>query len=377
MVWAVAAILLLLNGCADISVIQEGETLESVTHLVESESQSSSTPTESSNATAADPVIPEEPLRGFGGVSVLCLKNLPTDRAVQQFAFYQDVGNTYIFTTQRVGTTAYLSRCIVNREQKTAAMLDYVKLENYGHTESMDISDYNGETYLFITSGANPVNGYAWGTTITRLKYENGLITDEKTISGFSYASPNGEILFEGATPYRVNFALDDDADVLAVYVRADYNNTVTKIERRVTTYRLSAVHEMLNTCNSELHLSDCAKWALATTGKMTASKICANGSFQGLEVDSSGQIYLSGGTTKNMPQLSVFQCANGTIARTEIQNIEYISSVFLGRLDFRKLSVFVEIESIKFIDGAFYCIFNPANGMEKNYTEIYLLKNR
>ena len=55
---------------------------------------------------------------------VMTLKNLGTNKAVQQFYFYNAPnGERYVFTTQRVTSSVYLSRCLVSDDGLTAPVL--------------------------------------------------------------------------------------------------------------------------------------------------------------------------------------------------------------------------------------------------------------
>ena len=87
--------------------------------------------------------------------------------------------------------------------------------------------------------------------------------------------------------------------------------------------------------------------------------------------------IWLTGGDTDTMPQLSIFKTSKKTIQRTEIRDISYMVSAKLGAQDFRNTNTYVEIESIKYYKGNYYCVFNPAGDLEMFFTEVYLLQSR
>lgn len=372
---------LLLTTAAGCSTATENSAADTDTTTItqQVEDATETTTAKKKNEITPQP-IPEElavSFTGFGASSVLNMRNLRTDRAVQQIAIYEEEGVTYLFAAQRINADTYLSRCRLNTEQRTATAIDSVILKDFGHAESMDVSIHNGKLYLFIGCTANPINDYAWSREIMRFCYEKGKITEQKTITDLAYVTPEGELPFSGATPYRITFGMDDEADKIAIYSRVDKNNTGSGIEHRINLYRLSDLHRALDNCDGTLSMKNMASAFLATTGKVSASSICANGSFQGMDLDADGVIWLTGGATNNKPQLSTFVTESKSIRRTKVQDVAYIVSAKLGEKDFRNGNVYVEIESIKYYKGNYYCVFNPAGDLEKNFTEVYLLKNR
>lgn len=399
LLYLLAFCLILMAGCnsspapssASTSESSSCTTAESSTASAAESTTASATEdtTPTSQSTSREPPASSTPLpqtipnalsvsfSGFGASSVLTLKNLRTDRAVQQIAFYEENGDTYVFVTQRIDNDTYLTRCRVNTAQRVATLIDSVKLANFGHGESMDISYHNGKLYLFLGYSANTVNDSAWCREVVRLCYDRGTITDKKIITGFQYTTQSGDKIFKNATPYRVNFGLDDTADQIAFYARCDTSNTGKDIQDRITTYRLSALHQALDSCDGTLNLKTMGSAYLASTGNVTRAKILSNGSFQGLEVDANGVIWITGGVIDTKPQLTSFNTSRTTITRNKIQDITYMVSAKLGAQDYSKTTTYVEIESIKYYKGSYYCVFNPAGDLEQNHTEIYQLLSR
>lgn len=370
-IYAVSALLsalIMLTGCAGSHSGEVGYTSD-VSHGSET-----SAPLENETSDVeqgADVELPE----GFGGVSVLRFGSLPSARAVQQFAFYEENGEEYIFVTQREGSTVYLSRCKVNSALGLAVTLDYAVLEGYGHGDSLDISIHNGHTYVLIASGANTSNDNAWSTQLTRLRYESGSITDVKVLTDMSRATKDGSQVHENATTYRINFGADDSSDMLAIYIKADTdNNGKVTGNHYINAYRLSAVHEALDRAETDASLGELYGALIATTGQTSSGSICKNGSCQGVEVGANGEILITGGTTSKKPELYIFELSDGVISRKEIREISFIASKYLGTKDFSVSEKYVEIESIKYLDGDLYCVFNPGGDMERDHTELYLL---
>lgn len=311
---------------------------------------------------------PDLPVSGLGGMTAYTLSGLPISKAVQQFSFAEIDGEPYIFTTQRVGATAYLSRCRI-QDDKTAVCLDYAALEGFGHAESLNISVHNGKTYIFITSDANPNAGnYQWGTTVARLQYNQGTVSDVKTITGLEYATATGAMIAKDQPIYRANFALNDTADRIVFYFRSQ------KGTHALSTYRLSALQEKLDQADT-ISLKNCTDAFIATTGAKKLADICPNGSFQGIAVNPKGEILLSGGTPKVKPQLTCFTVNKQVIARKSITDIDWIHSQTLGTRDFASSTEFYEIESIQCYKDNYYVSFNPGNAtLIQNHTEIYML---
>lgn len=308
--------------------------------------------------------------------TVLTVKGLPCAKAVQQIAFYEENGKEYVFATQRDAASTYLSRCEIDWEKKTATKVDFVLLSDYGHGESLDISVHNGEAYVFVGSSANKKEGSNyWSTEITRFKYDAGKMTDAKTLTGFGYMSEDGSLLFEGATAYRVIFGMDDEADAVAVYVKFDTDHDNKIACHRMTSYRLSDIHALLDAAESSVSLADCADAHLATTGNVKADRICENGSCQGIEVGPDGVVLITGGSVGKSPTLSRFETGNGVISRTEVAAVGGMSSLRMGDWNFAASESYVEIESIKYYKENYYCLFTPVSASDKqNYTEIYVI---
>ena len=280
-----------------------------------------------------------------------------------------------IFVTQRENSTVYLSRCKVNSALGLAVTLDYAVLESYRHGDSLEVSVHNGHTYILIASGANTSNANTWSTQLTRLRYERGSITDVKVLTDMSRAAKDGSQVHENATTYRINFGADDSSDTLAIYLKADTdNNGKVTGNHYINAYRLSAVHEALDRAETDVSLGEIYDALIATTGQTSSGSICKNGSCQGVEVGANGEILITGGTTSKKPELYIFELSDGVISRKEIREIIFIYSKYLGTKVFSVSEKYVEIESIKHLDGKLYCVFNPDGDMERNYTELYML---
>ena len=318
---------------------------------------------------------------GLGAVSVMTIKGLPTDKAVQQFAFSRENDTEYLYATQRIKTTPYLSRAQISTDGKTAQVLDYAVLSDFGHGESMEVGTHNGQTYVYLINHANPLNNYAWGTTVSRLKYNAGEISDIRTITGMEFATPDGSIIRENAASYRINFALDEEADLIAFYIRTADMGTTKNVAHVIAAYSLSGINRLLDEADT-VSLKDCTALLDATTGPQAVTDICFNSSFQGLEVTPQGQFLLTGGSVKVKPQLSIFSREKDVITRSDdILNVDSVTFANQNTADWStaadkcETNTFMEIESIKYWQGEYYVSFKPLIQADcQNCTQIYRL---
>ncbi|MBQ9833324.1 MAG: hypothetical protein IJO48_06295, partial [Clostridia bacterium] len=109
------------------------------------------------------------------------LKGLPLGRAIQNFY----VATTYIYITQRVDSTTYLSRLKISGN--TATYVDRMTFNNCGHGQSLDMYTYNGVNYLYLGCKAETNTTYNWSLQIARIKYEAGKTYDYTALNRLSY----------------------------------------------------------------------------------------------------------------------------------------------------------------------------------------------
>jgi len=307
--------------------------------------------------------------------SVCTLRNLPVGNAVQRFFLVTLEDDVYIFTTQRSGTTVYLARCRYNPKTKIAICVDSVTLKDYGHGESLEVRVRDGKFYVYIASGANPVNSYAWGTQVTRFVYDKGKITDVKRLSDFNCATKDGKPFHAGATTYRVNFSMNEESDRFLVYVRCDTNQG-GNISHYFSSYRLSGLDRLLDEANGTVSLMDATSAFAAFHGAVSYKKLCPHGSFQGMDLCEDGTVYISGGAEGQQPQIYRAHLSDSSILSDELCSI---TQVYANRIGVQKeymstLNILPEIESFQQFNGRFYVSFNPGSGLKKDSTEIFVL---
>ena len=102
------------------------------------------------------------------------LKGLPLGRAIQTVY----VGSTYIYITQRVDATTYVSRLKINGAE--AHYMDRMTMNNCGHGQSLDFYTHNGTEYLLMgcKSDTPADSDYNWSLQMARFVYEAGMTYD-------------------------------------------------------------------------------------------------------------------------------------------------------------------------------------------------------
>lgn len=117
------------------------------------------------------------PVTGQYSISIPFSNAQVPDAALQSIAFVESadkkIGNE-LFLTTRSGDTTYVIRCTVSGN--TAAAQDYIKLDHFGHGESLEVIKENGKTYLWLGSAAfdnveRDKNRSYWSTKISCVEY--------------------------------------------------------------------------------------------------------------------------------------------------------------------------------------------------------------
>ena len=308
--------------------------------------------------------------------SVCTLRNLPVDKAVQRFFLIEVENEIYVFTTQRSGSTVYLARCRYSPETKVATCVDSLKLEGFGHGESLEVRVRDEKVYVYITSGANSGNTSYWGTTVCRFVYSNGKKTEEKILTDIQCSTATGEPLHENATSYRINFSLNEESDTFLIYARCDTDYSLKNLSHYFVSYSLSQLDTLLDGASLRLSMKDCTSAYKSYHGKVSYKKICPHGSFQGMDLCADGTVYVSGGAEGEQPQVYRLHLADGSVVSDELCSITKIYAARTGMENeyITSQSILPEIESFQQFNGRFYVSFNPGSGLKKNNTEIFVL---
>lgn len=374
------------TNASDVSTDSVGTENSSSINSETNSSSDVSSSTDSNGGDASDSVDEPSITGGFSEVSVLegdliatsvcTLRNLPVDKAVQRFSVVRNGGKLYIFTTQRSGSTVYLSRCLYNEKTKIATCLDSVTLPDYGHGESLEVRVRDGKFYVYITSGALKEVDNAWGTTISRFVYNAGRKIDTKTLTDLHCSTENGQTLHENATTYRVNFSFDEVSDRFLIYVRCDTDRSLKNLSHYFVSYRLSDLDRLLDEAPGEISMKDCTSAFMAYHGKISYKTFCPHGSFQGMDVCSDGTVYITGGAEGQQPQVCRAHLTEKGLVFDEFCDISeiYAARVGMDKEYMKTLGILPEIESFQLFEGYCYVSFNPGSGMKKNNTEVFVL---
>ena len=227
------------------------------------------------------------------------IKGLPRTAAIQKTY----IGSTYIYVIQRSGLDSYLSRCVINGSN--AVYKDEMKLQNFGHGQTLEWFEYNGIAYFWVTCKANETYKEKWGTQIGRLKYQAGQTIDYTQIPRFShlsYANKSGSSI---GSVKRVDAALSSNGKKILFWVM---DNTG---EIQYSFYNTSKLNAELDKVQSQS-----SKYVPCTTSEVKAActasfrqsgsnRVLPNNSFQGVELSDADSIYIIGGKAQDKPQIA------------------------------------------------------------------------
>ena len=302
--------------------------------------------------------------------AVMTLKNLGTNRAVQQFYFYNDAnGDRYVFATQRVKADTYLSRCKVSADGLTATCLDYVVLANYGHGEALAVYDYEGQPYVYVVGNTitdetdDLYTSTYWARNFSRFKYvpdstqaTGARIADEKKLTNFINATSSGSSIYSGARIYRMAFSASPNSDRIMFWLKFKNGSTYKEF---LCCYKFSALNAALSASSGSVSMANMGSHQLA---KISYDGNLPNGSMQGMGLDGTGTLYFSGGSNQQTPTIHKYSYTSSSITLKEVWTVPSKANV--------------EIETAYMLNGSFYCIFiddETSNG-KKNNTKIYTL---
>ena len=220
------------------------------------------------------------------------LKDLPIGRAVQYFYICEK----YVYITQRVDSTTYLSRLEIRGQD--AVYLDQMVLENTGHGETLDFYSYNGKQYFYIGCKAETDTTYCWSIQIARIQYEPN--------ATYTYTDLNRctNLCFGSASTTRMGVTLRVAACVNGQYTVFRHQNTDGEFNYSFyDTDKLNALLDKGTQCNLN---TDAARAICITSFSQSGSnRIQPNGNYQGMDLTSLNNIYLAGGAHGDTPQIA------------------------------------------------------------------------
>ncbi len=302
---------------------------------------------------------------------LMTLKNLSTNKAVQQIAFYNSDESRYVFVTQRVSSTLYLSRCLIANDGLSATCIDYITLEGYGHGESLAVSEYNNQVYVLLACDAvtdvadSLYTTYFWGRNVARFIYTpdassktGAKATDVKKLTDFTNASANGSALHSGGSVTRLVFSVSPNSDRIMFWLKIK-NSSSTK--QFLCCYTLSALHSALSASSGSVSMKNMNSHQLA---QINYSGELPNDSMQGIGLDGSSTLYISGGSASQTPTVHKYSYTSSSCTLKEVWTVPSKANT--------------EIESAYMLNDSFYCVLiddTSADG-KKNKTKIYTLDN-
>ena len=321
----------------------------------------------------------EDPLPGqLIGTSVCHLKMLPLTAAVQRFAFAQVGEELWIFATQCSKDKTYLIRFLYDPQEKNATPKEILQLEGYGHGESLEVVVRNEKVYVYIGSQAKlAFTTYYWSTTITRFCYENGKMTEAKELTDLHCATATGAPLHENATPYRINFALNEKADLLALYVQCDTNDSLENIKHYMCAYKLSEIDKQLDVAQDKVSLKNCTDALVHAPTKITTGLIQVYSTYQGMDMDDDGNVLISSGGKGQAPGYKRLGWTEGGFVLKQQSLVNEIYSMRHEMQDWVSIEGYPETECIRYYNGYYYSCFNPGGDLRAMNTELFLLSRK
>lgn len=257
------------------------------------------------------PVIAATPGKTVNASATLAynLKGLPYNVVVQK-AY---IASKYVYVTQRSGGTCYLSRLLING--KDATYVDHMTVTNTGHCQTLDMYTYNGINYFYFSSKSDPSTSYYWSLQVARLQYSAGKTVNYTDLNRFTYMNYANKTGARLGTTYRVDGGGNSNYTVFRVQTQ---EGSVTW-----SIYDTVALNKLLDS-NKQVRLdSAAAKSACITSFTQTGSAIIRpNGSFQGVDMLGSTQIYTSGGGHGDTPQIAMISNTGAYKALARITNV-------------------------------------------------------
>jgi hypothetical protein len=221
-------------------------------------------------------------------------------------------GTNYIFVSQSIGSTVYLSRCAVSGT--TATYKDQMILKNFGHNQTLEFYTHNNSTYLWIGCKAN--SDPAWSVPFTmevgRIKYQSGVTISDYTkitrLVGLNYANKDGVSFdkIQNDEVYtdviqRVDAALSSDKTKLILAVRSVHGHIQYSYYNNETLNNLLDKKESQTSKYVTFYSNNTLKNAcIFSCVQKSGSRILPNKSCQGIDFTNAYSIYIAGGTGVN-----------------------------------------------------------------------------
>lgn len=214
------------------------------------------------------------------------IKGLNHNLNVQNFY----VGSSYLYITQRSGSTTYLSRCTISG--KTATYKDEMVLTNCGHGQSLEYMQYDDKSYFLVGCKSSSTDNMNWSLQTGVIQYSAGKKLDYTDMKRFSYMNYANKTATSVGTTKRVAAATSQDNNRIIFRVCNTNNDFMYSI------YDRNALLKMLlkDTNGTNLDMRTAKSACLASFTQKGSSRVWPNKSFQGVEMTGKSNIYVSGG---------------------------------------------------------------------------------
>ncbi|MBI5382133.1 MAG: hypothetical protein HZA31_09570 [Opitutae bacterium] len=290
---------------------------------------------------AALPVSAATPAKTVNASATLAYNVLSLNHNLAIQKFY--IASTYLYVTQRSGSTVYLSRCVMSGNNATYQ--DEMTLTNCGHGQTLDMYSYNGINYLYVSSKDDDTPTEYWSLQVARLEYSAGATYDYTSLRRFTYMNYANKTGTSLGTTYRVDGGGNSTYTFFRVQVEA---GPVTW-----SIYNTAALNQLLD-ANTQVQMnSPGAVSACVSSFTQSGSAIVRpNGSFQGADMLSNNEIYTSGGGEGETPSIAKMNASGSYLSLVRITNVGTH-----------------EIEGVQTKDSRVYFVIVP-NTTSKNSTQ-------
>jgi hypothetical protein len=237
------------------------------------------------------------------------IKSLRHNLAIQK----SYIASTYVYVTQRSGGTVYVSRCLINGTDATYQ--DEMTLTNCGHGQTLDMYTYNGINYLYVSSKADPSTTYYWSLQVARMLYTAGATYDYTSLHRFTYMNYADKTGTSLGTTYRVDAGGNSTHTAFRVQT---VEGTVTW-----SVYDTVTLNQLLDgNIQVQMNSAGAVNACLYSFTQSGTNIIRPNGSFQGMDLLGSTEIYASGGAEGEVPSIAMITNTGAYASLVKITNV-------------------------------------------------------
>lgn len=248
-----------------------------------------------------------------------------------------------------MSNNSYLSRYYINWDNFYTVYMDCMVLQNFGHGQTFESFNRNGNTYFWVACKANESVGSGerkYATQIGRMKYTPGAMIDYTSIPRLSHiAMANNDVNNNKyGTVKRTDAALSPDGTTLFIWMR----NTDGNIQ--ASFYNASKINSILDNKENDASKSiSCGSSSVMSACKSYCrnSLLMANASFQGVDIDNNDNMYIIGGKSGESPTINKFN-KNGTLLK---------SVKVTGTQSTPQFPSMAEPQGIQLLDGYLYFV--------------------